>query len=146
MNARRQAKRALLSPSAKLNVVLSCPLAECSCYLSFFNAKYTTYLIIILKFSKQFWDSYLSTHSIYYYYFLILKIYQKHIIMGIFFFQLPRSFPKFLTRLSFFPVLVLTTLLRRFTFARIDISYARFFFLRKRGKSTIICTFKLRGF
>ena len=31
---------------------------------------------------------------------------------------------------------------RRFTFARIDISYARFFFLRKRGKSTIICAFK----
>ena len=35
---------------------------------------------------------------------------------------------------------------RRFTFARIDISYARFFFLRKRGKSTIICAFKIAGF
>ena len=34
----------------------------------------------------------------------------------------------------------------RFTFAQIDISYARFFFLQKRGKSTIICAFKLRGF
>ena len=34
----------------------------------------------------------------------------------------------------------------RFTFARIDISYARFFFLRKRGKRTIICAGKLRGF
>ena len=32
------------------------------------------------------------------------------------------------------------------SFPRIDISYAQFFFLRKRGKSTIICPFKLRGF
>ena len=32
-----------------------------SCYLPFLNAKYTTYLIIILEFSNQFWDSYLST-------------------------------------------------------------------------------------
>ena len=41
-----------------------------------------------LEFSNQFYDSYLSTHSIYYYYyFLIIKIYQNHIIyMGIIFF------------------------------------------------------------
>ena len=36
--------------------------------------------------------------------------------------------------------------MRRFTFARIDISYARCFFLPKRGKCTIICAFKLHGF
>ena len=44
-------------------------------------------------------------------FFLILKIYQKHIIKGIIFFQLPSSLPKFLTRLPFFSVLVLTILL-----------------------------------
>ena len=32
------------------------------------NAKYTTYLIIILEFS-QFWDSYLNTHSFNIYFF-----------------------------------------------------------------------------
>ena len=37
--------------------------------LFFLNAKYTTYLIIILEFSNQFWESYLSTHSLYYHFF-----------------------------------------------------------------------------
>ena len=31
--------------------------------------KYTIYLIIILEFLNQFWDSYLSTHSLYIYFF-----------------------------------------------------------------------------
>ena len=44
-----------------------------------------TYLIIILEFSNQFRDFYWSTHSLYF--FLILKIYQNHIIMGILFFN-----------------------------------------------------------
>ena len=64
------------------------------------------------EFSNQFWDSYLSTHS-FIIFFLILKIYQNHIIYiweSFFFFQLPGSLPKFLTRLPFFPVLVLTIL------------------------------------
>ena len=76
------------------------------------NAKYTTYLIITLEISNQLWDSYMSTHSLSYF-FLILKIYQKHIhhYGNLFFFQLPRSLPKFLTRLPFFLVLVLTILL-----------------------------------
>ena len=44
-------------------------------------------------------------------FFLILKIYQKHIIKEIIFIQLPSSLPKFLTRLPFFSLLVLTILL-----------------------------------
>ena len=44
----------------------------------------------------------LFEHTLITYHFFILKIYQKHIIMGITFFsQLPRSLPKFLTRLPF---------------------------------------------
>ena len=75
-----------------------------------FNAKYTTYLIIILLLFQTSFGTPIWAHF-HYNFFLILKIYQKHIIMGIFFFQLPRSLPKFLIRLPFFPVLVLTILL-----------------------------------
>ena len=67
------------------------------------NSSNLSCLIIIKEFSNQFWDSYLSTHLLYYCFLLILKIYQMHIIMRIFFF--------FNCQDHFFPVLVLTMLL-----------------------------------
>ena len=57
--------------------------------MSFLNAKCTTYLIIISEFSNQFWDSYLITLIILSF-FLILKIYQKHIIKGIIFLSIAK--------------------------------------------------------
>ena len=102
----------LLSPSSILNVVLSytnLSLSIMQLLSVIFKCKIYYLFNYYFRIFNQFWDSYLSTHSLYYLSFLILKIDQKHIIF--IFFQLPRSLPKFLTRLPFFPVLVLTILL-----------------------------------
>ena len=53
--------------------------------LSFLNAKYTTYLIIILEFSNQFRDSYLSIHSLYYHFFSFLKFIRSTLLWESFF-------------------------------------------------------------
>ena len=53
----------------------------------------------------------MSTHLFFFNsFFLTLKIYQNHFIMGIFFFLIAKV-TKFLTRLPFFTVFVLTILL-----------------------------------
>ena len=83
-NAQTQAKRALLSPSWKLNMILPnkklCPLKH---DLSFLNANYASYYFSIFKLTVewQFLQTPIYEHTLIL--FLILKIYPTPIIMGI---------------------------------------------------------------